>query len=156
MLEKVTANHADATGKRFAIIASLYNAKYVDSMLAGAEKLLNDADAETVTTVRVPGAFEIPAVASHFAHKTDPGYDAILCLGVILRGATTHAEHIGVGVTQALAQLQVLTRKPIIHEVLLLESHQQAEERCLDPEHNRGGEAAHTAVAMANLMAELG
>ena len=156
MLEKVTANHADATGKRFAIIASLYNAKYVDSMLNGAEKLLKDAGAESVKVVRVPGAFEIPAVASHLAHASGPGYDAIICLGIILRGATTHAEHIGVSVTQSLADLQVQTRKPIIHEVLLLENHQQAEERCLDPEHNRGGEAGSTAIAMANLMAELG
>mgnify|MGYP002264913489 FL=1 len=88
------------------IIASRYNARYVNSMLRAAKTELAKARV-TVEVVRVPGAFEIPAVASALARRLTNPIDAILCLGVILRGETTHAENIGQAVTGALAQLQV-------------------------------------------------
>jgi len=80
---------------------------------------------------------------------------AIICLGVILRGETTHAQHIGEAVSQALMQIQITHGVPVIHEVLLLENKQQAEARCLAPKHNRGVEAAQTALEMARVLTQL-
>ena len=144
-----------AAGTRVAIVASRYNARYVNSMLRAAKAELTKTKV-AVEVVRVPGAFEIPAVASALARRLTNPIDAILCLGVILRGETTHAENIAQAVTGALAQLQVEHSLPVIHEVLLLENVQQARERCLDARHNRGIEAARTAIEMTRVMRRVG
>ena len=125
-------------------------------MLRGAEAVLRQSGAATVEIVRVPGAFEMPAVVARLARRTQPRFDAILCLGVIIQGETEHARLIAEAVTDSLASLQVECELPIIHEVLLLKNTAQAEKRCIDAKHNRGGEAAQTAVDMARLMASLG
>ena len=156
MLTKVKAS-GPARGPKahFAIVASKYNAEYVDAMLSAAEATLKAAGVAGVRVVRVPGAYEIPVVAARLARRKSPRFGAIICLGVILRGETTHAQHIGEAVSQALALIQVETEVPVIHEVLLLENRQQAEARCLDKDHNRGLEAAQTALEMAGIMASL-
>lgn len=156
MLKKASKTKASgAAGTRVAIVASRYNARYVNSMLRAAKAELAKAKV-AAEVVRVPGAFEIPAVASALARRLINPIDAILCLGVILRGETTHAENIGQAVTGALAQLQVEHSLPVIHEVLLLENVQQARERCLDARHNRGIEAARTAIEMTRVMRRVG
>ena len=108
-----------------------------------------------VELIRVPGAFEIPVVAAKLAQRKRLRPEAVLCLGVILRGKTTHAEHIGQSVTQSLAQIATDTTVPMIHEVLLLENKAQAKARCLSPKTNRGFEAAHTALTMTGLFREI-
>ena len=143
-----------AEGHRIGIVASRYNSRYVNSMLRAAKGELFKSKA-SVEVVRVPGAFEIPAVASALALRLDRPVDAIVCLGVILRGETSHAEHIGKAVTNALMQLQVDHVLPVIHEVLLLENMEQARKRCLDESRNRGLEAAQTAIEMARIMSKL-
>jgi 6,7-dimethyl-8-ribityllumazine synthase len=153
MLKKVKAPARPAPSDgHFAIVASMYNQPYVDSMLRAAQKCLRAASAETIKVVRVPGAYEIPVVAARLARIHTPPLDAIICLGVILRGATTHAQHIGEAVTNALTQIQLQHEIPVIHEVLLFENKEQAEVRCLSRDHNRGTEAAHTALVMARVM----
>jgi len=153
MLKSIKAKKLKANGARFAIIASTYNARYVDAMLRAARAEILRAGG-ALQIIRVPGAFEIPVVAArlarHFNAVEEPS--AILCLGVILRGATTHAQHIGEAVSTALAQIQILHEIPVIHEVLLLENEQQAKERCLSRTHNRGTEAAQTALEMTRVM----
>jgi 6,7-dimethyl-8-ribityllumazine synthase len=152
MLTQVKAVTSTARGGQFAIVASQYNVVYVDAMLKAARAELKRARA-TVKVVRVPGAYEVPVAAVRLARTKR--FSAIICLGVILRGATVHAQHIGDSVSRALMQIQLETEVPVIHEVLLLENQDQARVRCLDRKHNRGMEAAQTALQMAQVMAQL-
>ena len=153
MLKPVKTRKMKATGGTFAIVASQYNARYVDAMLRAAKAELVRAGAK-VQIVRVPGAYEIPVVAKKLA-AASPQPSAIICLGMILRGETTHAAHIGEAVSGALMQIQLAHQIPVIHEVLLLGSEAQARVRCLGQKHNRGTEAAQTALAMGRVMAAL-
>lgn len=155
MLKTVKSKTAVKTGGTFAIVASRYNGEYVDAMIHMAREELLRAGAH-VRIVRVPGAFEIPAVASKLASRKARPYAAIICLGVIFQGETSHAEHIGWGVTHALAQIQVQQRIPVIHGVFVFEKVKYARVRCLGAKHNRGTEAAQTALEMARVMAVLG
>ena len=138
-----------------AIVASAYNAKYVDGMLTATLDTLTDSGVQKVELLRVPGAFEIPVIAAKLTRRKRQRPEAIICLGVILRGKTTHADHVGQTVSHQLAALSVETGVPVIHEVLLLENAAQARARCLTAKTNRGAEAAHTALAMAGLLKEM-
>ena len=155
MLRKVKARPTGGGGGRFAIVASRYDARYVDGMLRAARACLEKAQAEELLVVRVPGAYEIPVVAARLARMHRPVLSAIICLGVILRGQTTHAQQIGEAVSHALMQIQLEHGIPVIHEVLLFEDAEQARVRCLSREHNRGTEAAQTALAMARVMGDI-
>lgn len=142
--------------ERFAIVASRYNARYADAMVRAAKVELRRAGVKHVRIVRVPGAYEIPLVAARLARNgRRERLVAIVCLGVILRGQTAHANLIGEAVTRALMQIQLDYELPVIHEVLLLDNEEQARVRCLGRKHNRGAEAALTAFAMAEVMREL-
>lgn len=149
MLRKNLKSKLKAGGGTFAIVASRYNSEYVDAMLRAAREELLRAGAR-VRIVRVPGAFEIPAAAARLAQSKRCA--AIICLGVIFQGETSHARHIGWGVTHALAQIQVLEKIPVIHGVFVFEKVKHAKVRCLGKKHNRGTEAAQTALAMARVM----
>lgn len=152
-----------APAGRFVIVASEYNGRYVGAMLRAAKAELSRAGVRQVEVIRVPGAYEIPLVAARMARTgsvigatpaTSP-VSAIICLGVILRGETVHAAHIGEAVSRSLMEIQIRHEVPVIHEVLLLENEQQAKARCLGTTHNRGAEAAQTALAMATVMRRL-
>jgi 6,7-dimethyl-8-ribityllumazine synthase len=153
MLTKLKAGTVRAAAGEFVIVASNYNARYVDAMVRSAKATLQAAGVRRLRIVRVPGAYEVPVVAAKLARVARPA--AIICLGVILRGETTHAAHIGDAVSRALMDIQLEHEVPVIHEVLLLENEQQAKVRCLGKDHNRGTEAAQTALAMAKVMAGL-
>jgi 6,7-dimethyl-8-ribityllumazine synthase len=170
MLRSNTPSKTKAGKAAFAIVASEYNSEYVDAMVEAAKAELKRSQAKQIQVFRVPGAFEIPVIVARLARnlqhapvapKSKQGgtrhtpYAAIICLGVILRGETIHAAHIGEAVSRALMEIQVRYEVPIIHEVLLLENEQQARVRCLGKKHNRGAEAAQTALKMANLMSRI-
>ncbi|MDB6110813.1 MAG: 6,7-dimethyl-8-ribityllumazine synthase [Pedosphaera sp.] len=155
MLKSLKPQKNRGVGGRFAIVASLYNSRYVDEMLRAAKTELKRAGAE-IQVIRVPGAYEIPVVVTRLARTQKPALSAIICLGVILRGQTSHADHIGRAVSQALMEIQLAHEVPVIHEVLLLENEEQARVRCLDEKFNRGTEAAQTALAMSKVMAQNG
>ena len=152
MLTKTRRTTRQTTSGRFAIIASEYNARYVNGMLRAARATLRTAGAAEIKVVRVPGAFEIPVVAGALARQ-QPGWDAVICLGVIMQGQTSHAQHVGEAVTAGLMELAVTTGVPMIHEVLVFTSTEQARVRCLSQDFNRGAEAAQTALRMARVMA---
>lgn len=152
MLRKVTTSRRHSPGETFYLVASRYNTRYVDAMLHAAQAELKRAGAK-IQLVRVPGAYEIPVVAKRVARTQGPS--AIICLGVILRGQTVHAAHIGDAVSRALMDIQLVHEVPVIHEVLLLENEEQARVRCLGKTHNRGTEAAQTALEMARVMKQL-
>jgi len=153
MLKTVKRKSFRASNATFAIVASQYNARYVDAMLRAAMTEFKKAGTKNIQAIRVPGAYEIPVVAARLAREGS--VSAIVCLGVILRGETAHAAHIGEAVSQALMQIQLRYEVPVIHEVLLLDNEEQARVRCLGAKHNRGAEAAQTALAMAQVMEKL-
>jgi 6,7-dimethyl-8-ribityllumazine synthase len=106
-----------------------------------------------VDLIRVPGAFEIPVMVASVLERDPPA--CIIALGLIIRGATQHADQIGTSVTNALQQLAVESLRPIIHEVLLLDDEKQAYARCIGTQLNRGREAARAAASMVDIFQEL-
>jgi 6,7-dimethyl-8-ribityllumazine synthase len=158
MLHAIQPKTIQAPGGTFVIVASRYNARYVDAMVHAARAELEGAKVSNIPIVRVPGAYEIPIAAKRLARAArfrSAPLSAIICLGVVLRGKTVHAAHIGEAVSRALMEIQLAHEIPVIHEVLLLENEAQARVRCLSQKHNRGTEAAQTALAMARVMADL-
>lgn len=153
MLKAMKMRRVRSAAGRFAIVASQYNARFTDALVRSARDELRSAGVGT-EVVRVPGAYEIPVVAAELLRREPPRLEAIICLGVIIRGETAHADLIGRAVTEALMRLQVERATPVVHEVLLLGGEDQARARCLQ-EPNRGREAAQTALAMAALLRRL-
>ncbi|MDQ2659998.1 MAG: 6,7-dimethyl-8-ribityllumazine synthase [Verrucomicrobiota bacterium] len=142
-------------GKRsFSLVASRFNAEYVQGLVNHAtEELRELAPGAVLTLHQVPGAFEIPIVVREIALQKRA--DAILAFGVIIQGATNHAEHLSHSVTNALQQIALETGVPVINAVLGMENEAQARERCLEKKINRGIEAARAAVEISSVLAEL-
>ena len=140
--------------RHFAIVASRFNAKYVEGLVQHASnELRSRLPSAGLSVHHVPGAFEIPVVVREIAIKKEA--DAILALGVILEGETKHAQHLAHSVTHALQQIAIEHGVPVINAILDLESEAQARERCLESKINRGTEAARAAVEIADVLAEL-
>jgi 6,7-dimethyl-8-ribityllumazine synthase len=140
--------------RNFAIVAGQYNPEYVRGLIDHARaEFLAISPNFNVVLHEVPGAFEIPLVVQELA--TRGGFDAIIALGVIIEGETQHAALIATEITRALQQLSLTHRVPVIHEVLLLKSEEQARVRCLEDEINRGTEAARVAARMVQMLGEL-
>ncbi len=137
----------------YAIVAGQYNPTYVRGLIDNCRRELEAILAGvSVAVYEVPGSFEIPVVVQEVA--TRGGVDAIIALGVVMQGATLHAELIARSVTNALMDCALRFRIPVINEVLTVLDEQQAEERCLGTEMNRGIEAARAAVRISQVLAE--
>jgi len=143
-----------ASKRHFSIVASQFNPTYVqgliDHVTAELRALLPGA-APTLT--QVPGAFEIPVVVREIALQKRA--DAIIAIGVILKGETNHAENLSRSVTDALQRIAVAHGVPVINVVLSFDDEDQARARCLENEINRGSEAARAAVEISNVIARL-
>ena len=144
-----------AAGRRFAVIVSKYNDFVTDRLQAGAIAALDAAGAspDAVTIVRVPGAFEIPLAAQHAAESGQ--YDAIICLGCLIRGETAHFEYISSAVSHGITQAAAATGIPIAFGVLTTNSVEEALARAVEGTGNKGREAAVAAIEMAEVVAQL-
>ncbi len=143
-------------GLKFGLVLSRFNDFITKKLLEGAQDALrrhgvNEADIEVAW---VPGAFEIPLIASKLA-KTNR-YHAVICLGAVVRGATPHFEYIAAEVTKGIAQVSLDTGLPIIYGVITADTLEQAIERAGTKEGNTGFKAAVSAIEMANLVKSIG
>ena len=142
-------------GKRtFQIVASQFNAQYVQGLVDHAvEELRELAQGAVISIHRVPGSFEIPVVVRELARKKKA--DAIIACGVIMQGETNHARNLSSSVTDALQRIAVDYGVPVINIVLSFDSDSQARKRCLENRINRGTEGARAAVEIASVMSKL-
>ncbi len=136
----------DGSGLRIAVIASRYNEALVDSLVAHARATIEAAGAETPLIERVPGAAELPFAAATLAENED--FDAIICIGVVIAGDTNHHEIIGDSTADALLNLSIERKVPVINGILVVNNRTQAEARAGE-EINRGKELAQAALEMA-------
>lgn len=139
---------------RICIVASKYNEKFTDAMVENAIEELGELVPQgRVDLIRVPGAFEIPVMIASILDREPPA--CIIALGLLIRGATEHADMVASAVTYSLQQLAVQSLRPIIHEVLLVDDEKQAYARCIGAQLNRGKEAARAAASMIDIFQEL-
>jgi 6,7-dimethyl-8-ribityllumazine synthase len=144
-----------AKNKRaFHIVASRFNAQYVDGLIDHAtDELRALAPDATISLYRVPGSFEIPVVVRELSNQNKA--DAIIACGVILQGETNHAQNLSRSVTDALQRIAVEHCVPVVNVVLSFDTENQARARCLENEINRGTEAARAAVEIANVLSKV-
>jgi 6,7-dimethyl-8-ribityllumazine synthase len=139
---------------RICIVAAKYNEQFTDALVDNAVEEINELVPQArVDLIRVPGAFEIPVAVASILERDPPA--CVIALGLILRGATQHADLVARAVTDALMRLSLESRRPIINEVLLVEDEKQAYARCIGTKLNRGKEAARAAAAMIDIFIEL-
>lgn len=140
-----------AAGCRFAVVVSRFNGEITDGLLAGARTALAEAAVpdDSITIVRVPGAFEIPVTALRLA-KTGR-FDAVICLGCLIKGETMHFEYLAEAACQGIATAATASGVPMAFGVLTALTDEQAQERAADGPGNKGREAALAAVEMATL-----
>ncbi len=144
-----------ADGLRFGIVCSRFNEFFTSKLLAGALDCIvrHNGAADDVEVAWVPGAFEVPTAAHRMA--ASGRYDAVIALGVVIQGATSHADYINAEVSKGLAQISAELGLPVIYGVVTTETIEQAIERSGTKAGNRGASAALSAIEMANLMSQL-
>jgi 6,7-dimethyl-8-ribityllumazine synthase len=152
---KLRKGSHDATGLRFGIVVSKFNKFVTSKLLSSCAEALNKhgVKAEDIEVVRVPGAFEIPVVARTMA-KTKQ-FDAVICLGAVIRGDTPHFDYISAEASRGIGQAAMESEVPVIFGVLTTDTVAQAIERADPAKFNRGGEAAKSAIEMASVMRQL-
>ena len=140
---------------RFAIVVSRFNDEITEGLLEGALAFFaeHSVSRETVTIVRVPGAFEIPLVAKRLGDSGE--YDAVVCLGCLIKGETMHFEYIAEAASNGIAQAAIATGVPMAFGVLTTTTEEQAVERSRPGAQNKGREAAAAALEMAALFREM-
>ena len=144
-----------AQGARFAILASRWNPRITDALVAGARKAFadNGVAEDAIDVVRVPGAWELPLAAARLAKAG--GHVALVALGCVVRGDTRHYEQVADGCSEGLMRVALDYRLPVCNGVLAVEDHVDAEKRAGGSHGNKGEEAAQVAIEMAQLLEQL-
>ena len=152
---KIYEGELIASGLKFGIVSSRFNHMLVDRLVEGAIDciLRHGGSEENIVHVKVPGSWEIPVAAGELARKED--IDAVIALGVLIRGQTPHFDYIAAEVSKGLANLSLELRKPITFGVITADTLEQAIERAGTKHGNKGWEAALSAIEMANLFKHL-
>ncbi len=155
-MAKVIEGKLDAKGQKFGIIVSRFNDLLTTKLVDGAMDCLvrHNASDDDVTIVKVPGSFEMPYAAARMVESG--GYDAIICLGAVIRGATPHFDYIAAEVSKAIANLSLEGKTPVIYGLITADTLEQAIERAGTKAGNRGFSAAQTAIEMINVYRQLG
>jgi 6,7-dimethyl-8-ribityllumazine synthase len=153
-LAKTIQGRLNAEGLRVAIVASRWNDFIVSRLIGGATDALERLGASTdaITIIRVPGSFELPIAAKRAALSDE--YDAVICLGVVIRGDTSHNEYLAAEVIKGVAQVSLETNLPITLGVVTADNLEQAINRAGAKSGNKGFDAAMTAVELVNLFRE--
>ncbi len=144
-----------AKGKKFAIVASRFNDFIAKQLVDGCLDTLirHGVEEEKVELILVPGAFEMPLAAQKLARSKQ--FDAIICLGAVIRGSTPHFDYIAAEVSKGIAKVALDNSLPVIFGVITADTIEQAIERAGAKEGNKGKDAAVTAIEMANVMSQL-
>ncbi len=144
-----------AEGLKFGLVVSRFNDFITGRLLEGALDALkrHGADAQNMDVVRVPGAFEIPLAAKRMAKKG--GYDALICLGAVIRGATPHFDYVAAEVSKGIAQVSLEAGLPIAFGVITADNIEQAIERAGTKSGNKGWDAALSAIEMARVLKKI-
>ncbi|MFH1442123.1 MAG: 6,7-dimethyl-8-ribityllumazine synthase [Candidatus Omnitrophota bacterium] len=154
-MKKIIEGNLIAKGKKFVIIASRFNDFITKELISGCNDSLvrHGAVESDISLVWVPGAFEIPAAASKLAKGKS--YDALICLGTVIRGSTPHFEYIASEVAKGIASVSQDSGMPVIFGVITADTIEQAIERAGTKQGNKGSDAAVTAIEMANLFEQI-
>jgi len=154
-MANVIEGNLNAEGKKFGLVVARFNSFISEKLLEGAlDSLIRSGAADTdIDVVRVPGAYEIPLIAKKMAESQK--YDALICLGVVIRGATPHFDVVVSEVSKGSAQVGLDTGVPVLFGVLTTETIEQAIERSGTKAGNKGAEVAIAAIEMANLVTNL-
>jgi len=155
MAHRTIQGQLNSSGMRFAIVASRFNDFVTSRLLGGAlDALERTGTAESdITVVRVPGSFEIPLAAKKLVQTKK--YDAVICLGTLIRGETPHFDYLSSEVTKGIGSVALESGTPVAFGVLTADSVEQAIDRAGMKSGNKGFEAALSAVEMASLLKQL-
>lgn len=147
--------HLNAQHKKFAVVVSRFNELICRKLLEGALDCIDrhGGNVDDVDIAWVPGSFEIPMAAQKFAESKK--YDAVICIGAVIRGATPHFEYISAEVTKGIAQISLETGVPVTYGVITPDTLEQAIERAGTKAGNKGWDAALSAIEMANLFEKM-
>lgn len=153
-MAKVFEGKLTGEQQKFGVVVSRFNEFITNKLLSGCLDTLvrHGVDQNAIDIAWVPGAFEMPLVAQKMAARD---YDAVICLGAVIRGGTPHFEYVSAEVTKGIAQVGLNTGKPVIYGIITADTIEQAIERAGTKAGNKGADAAITAIEMVNLLNEI-
>jgi len=154
-MTKIIEGKLTAKGKKFGVVVSRFNELISAQLLSGAKDCLvrHECKQDDITVAWVPGSFEIPLVAKKMAGSEK--YDAVICLGAVIRGGTPHFDHISAEVSKGVAQVGLEADLPVIFGIITADTIEQALERAGTKAGNKGWDAALSAIEMVNLFGKI-